>query len=370
MAMVKTQYNTDIKEWMSDAGGEYKSDAFLKTLKDAGFKILQSAPHSPQQNGHAERFMHTVIDKAQSMRLETCLPDSWWEFTVLHAVHCYNWTPLRCHQWQTPYTVLNNMIPDISHLKVFGCGAYVHIPKARHANALAPKSELMVYIGHIDSLKADTFMCLSNNTLFTSDTALFDETIFPKCKNKCIQGTTRICKPRAQQPPIDEDADKDTTPGDFDNPSPSTNKKEKGETPPVPDRALDSSDNEEESIASVPSLRAPEPAPLRRSDHLKKIPTCPGNVYGDRRHPTAIEKDVQQKHTWRRMTEHMPGSFGNDNSSEQPETSSKSKNTAPPSAPSEIPLPDSSDNEVDDLLRLQREGESNIWITCSPKQFH
>ena len=46
-AMVKTQYGADIKEWMSDAGGEYKSDTFLKTLKDAGTKILQSVPHTP-----------------------------------------------------------------------------------------------------------------------------------------------------------------------------------------------------------------------------------------------------------------------------------------------------------------------------------
>jgi transposase InsO family protein len=51
LAMVKTQHNATVKEWMSDAGGEYKSDAFLKTLKDAGIKILQSAPHTPEQNG-------------------------------------------------------------------------------------------------------------------------------------------------------------------------------------------------------------------------------------------------------------------------------------------------------------------------------
>ena len=71
MAMAKTQYNADIKEWMSDAGGEYKSDTFLKTLKDAGIKILQSVPHTPQQNGRAECFMRTVMDKAESMRLDT-----------------------------------------------------------------------------------------------------------------------------------------------------------------------------------------------------------------------------------------------------------------------------------------------------------
>jgi hypothetical protein len=67
IALVKTQYGADIKEWMSDAGGEYKSDAFLKTLKDAGIKILQSALHTPQQNGRAEHFMCIIMDKAQSM---------------------------------------------------------------------------------------------------------------------------------------------------------------------------------------------------------------------------------------------------------------------------------------------------------------
>jgi Integrase core domain len=40
LAMVQTQYGRTIKEWMSDAGGEYKSDAFLSILKAKGIKIL------------------------------------------------------------------------------------------------------------------------------------------------------------------------------------------------------------------------------------------------------------------------------------------------------------------------------------------
>ena len=67
MAMVKTQHSTNIRGWMSNAGGEYKSNAFLETLKDAGIKILQSALHTSQQNGCTECFMHTVMDKAESM---------------------------------------------------------------------------------------------------------------------------------------------------------------------------------------------------------------------------------------------------------------------------------------------------------------
>jgi transposase InsO family protein len=70
LALIKNQFDTTIKEWMSDAGGEYKSDVFLKTLKDAGITVLQSTPHTPQQNGCAERFMRTIMDKAQAMRLE------------------------------------------------------------------------------------------------------------------------------------------------------------------------------------------------------------------------------------------------------------------------------------------------------------
>jgi transposase InsO family protein len=52
--MVHTQYGRTIKEWMSDAGGEYKSDTFLSVLKAKGIKILQSVPFVPQQNGRAE----------------------------------------------------------------------------------------------------------------------------------------------------------------------------------------------------------------------------------------------------------------------------------------------------------------------------
>jgi len=54
LTMVKNQFNTTIKEWMSDAGGEYKSNEFLNALKDNGIKVLQSAPHTPQQNGRTE----------------------------------------------------------------------------------------------------------------------------------------------------------------------------------------------------------------------------------------------------------------------------------------------------------------------------
>ena len=350
MALVKTQYDSDIKEWMSDAGGEYKSDAFLKTLKDAGIKILQSVPHTPQQNGWAERFMRTIMDKAEAMRHEACIPQSWWEFSVLHALHCYNRTPLRRLKWQTPYTVLNGQIPDLSHLQVFGCGAYVRIPKETRANTLSPKSELMIYLGRPEGIKGNTFMRLSNTTLFTSDTALFDETIYPMCDKKSrIKGVTRLNGPKSQHPP--DTTNEDTTLGDFDKPSPTQTTPKKGSAPVSDGTPSDTGVTPESGPADPPP--APEPVPLRRSGRQRKVPTRPGNVYGESRPPVAIEKDIERNRTWKKMTENMPGSFGDDSTSGQAPAPEQS---APPVPQSDTPLQDASDDEVDELLRLQREG--------------
>ena len=146
--LVKNKFNSTIIQWMSDAGGEYKSKAFEKMLKDRGIEILQSIPYAHQQDGRAERIIRTIMEKAESMRLQACIPQSWWEFSIEHATHVYNRTPMRRLNWQTPYMLLYGERPSVEHLRVFGCGAYVFLPVEVRANKLAPKSELMTYLGN------------------------------------------------------------------------------------------------------------------------------------------------------------------------------------------------------------------------------
>ena len=54
LEMVRVQHNVHVIGWMSDAGGEYKSNLFDRALLEKGIKIYQSAPWTPMQNGHAE----------------------------------------------------------------------------------------------------------------------------------------------------------------------------------------------------------------------------------------------------------------------------------------------------------------------------
>ena len=114
-AMVKNQYGTSVKAFMSDFGGEFKSQEVLDLLRDLGIEIRTSVPHMHQQNGCAEHFNRTIIEKAQAIRFDACLPQSWWEFAVLHALHLYNRTPVRRVGWKTPYEMLKRKKPDVSH---------------------------------------------------------------------------------------------------------------------------------------------------------------------------------------------------------------------------------------------------------------
>ena len=101
VAMVRTQYGKIIREFQIDAGGEFKSKELTEFFKELGVNILTSVPHMHQQNGRAERFIRTIMNKSQAIRLESCAPQFWWEFAVDCAIHVYNRTPIQHHNWKT-----------------------------------------------------------------------------------------------------------------------------------------------------------------------------------------------------------------------------------------------------------------------------
>ena len=180
---------------MSDAGGEYTSTAFLTMMKEKGITVLQSVPYAHQQNGRAERLNRTLSDKAESLRLQACLPPSWWEFALDHATHVYNRTPMKRLEWRTPSEWLTGIRPSIDHLRVLGCAAYVFIPAEVRTNKLSPKSELMTYLGTAPGGKGWVFMRAPNNIVFTAAQAIFDESMFPKCPALKVRPSTRLQTP-------------------------------------------------------------------------------------------------------------------------------------------------------------------------------
>jgi hypothetical protein len=178
-------------------------------LKELGVNTLTSVPHMHQQNGRVECFIRTIMHKSQVICLESCAPQSWWEFSVDCALHVYNRTPIVRHNWKTPFENLEHTKPDVTHLRVFGCGAYVFLPEEVCHNKLNPKSELMTFIGYPQGVERYLFMRSPNNVLFTAVQALFNETLYPKCPDMHRPGYTP-----APDPPVGKQGEYNIPPDD------------------------------------------------------------------------------------------------------------------------------------------------------------
>jgi hypothetical protein len=68
LKMVQTPHNTQVLKFMSDGGGEYQSKVFHRMLANQGIELLLSPLRTPQVNGRAKPFMHTLTEKADTMR--------------------------------------------------------------------------------------------------------------------------------------------------------------------------------------------------------------------------------------------------------------------------------------------------------------
>ena len=116
-----------------------------------------SVPHTPQQNSHAERFNRTLLEKAEAIHHNACLPKSFWQDAVEIPLHIYNRQPMCHHDWKTPIGSFRGDKPNVSYFRVFGTLAYVWIHPDQQQDKLSPKSEEMIFIGYEPNTKGYCF---------------------------------------------------------------------------------------------------------------------------------------------------------------------------------------------------------------------
>ena len=159
----------------SDREGEYISSDLWNFLSENSVEHQMTVPHTPQQNGRAERFNHTLLEKSEAMQQHACLPPFFWQDAVETSLHIYNRQPIQL--W-------NGTKPDLSYFRTFGCQAYVFIPKDKQLNKLTSKSEDMIFIGYEPGTKGYRFWSRTRRTIVISSTATFDEFDFPNCSRE------------------------------------------------------------------------------------------------------------------------------------------------------------------------------------------
>lgn len=130
-----------------DNGVEFTSHAFTLFCDEKGIRRELSARYTPPQNGVAERMNRTIQEKVRSMLSMVGLSNVFWAEAVMTAVHLINRAPSVPLGFQVPEEVWTGSPPSYGHLRVFGCEAYVHMPKEKHSK-LDPKSKKCIFLGY------------------------------------------------------------------------------------------------------------------------------------------------------------------------------------------------------------------------------
>ncbi|KAH9095726.1 hypothetical protein LEN26_017763 [Aphanomyces euteiches] len=103
--------------------------AFLD-CKKSGILQYFSPAYTPELNGMAERMNRTLIESARCMLEHARLPKGYWAEAVVVAAHIrYRMPTQAIEEKESPYEVATGRKPKIGHFRVFGCEAFVHVPK-------------------------------------------------------------------------------------------------------------------------------------------------------------------------------------------------------------------------------------------------
>jgi transposase InsO family protein len=175
-AMVEKEKGVNIKCLRSDGGGEYFSIEFSEYLKEHGIQRKYSCSYSPQQNGVAERKNKHIVEIVRAMLNEKNLPNYFWAKVVATIVYIMNRTPTTEVHGMTPEEKFIGKKPNVSHLRVFGCIAHVHVLDEKRSK-LDPKVEKCIFIGY--SLEQKGYKCFNPSTqkLQMSKDVVFDEMV-------------------------------------------------------------------------------------------------------------------------------------------------------------------------------------------------
>lgn len=201
--MVENISGKKLKTFRTDNGGEYTSGKFQEYLKRHGIRHETTVPRNPEQNGTAERMNRTLVETARSMLADAQLPKSFWAEALNTATYLKNRSPTKALN-ATPYEIWSGGKPDVSHLRVFGCDAFSHIPREERGK-LDFKTRKCWLMGYGATTKAYRLYDRTRRRVFHSRDVTFDEQGGEEVqKESAHEGDLEILDSEKQREPVED----------------------------------------------------------------------------------------------------------------------------------------------------------------------
>lgn len=216
--------NPDIVVLRSDNAPDLIAGDFASCCDELGIVQQWTDAYTPQMNGRVESKIAVLTAMTRTLLLAQDLPAPLWSCAFSTAAYLRNRSLTQATGvHRTPYERFHGTKPNLEHLRIFGCLAYVHRPGDTRAHKLQATSAPAVFVGYTDNTFQYQLYCPTSNRIFRSRSVVFRED---------VSGSTLISldhtlrrqqaafeakhKRRLQRPqPLPQDAPTDQQPDDI-----------------------------------------------------------------------------------------------------------------------------------------------------------
>ena len=171
---MQTQYRIIIQAFPSDNEGEYIDQELQTWASKKGIKWKYMVPYNPYQNGVSKRVNCTFEEKLRNMIIDSGISKQLWPLGFLWSVQLKNCSPTSALPDCIPFQALTGKLPNLTPLRIFGCRAYVYIPKEKQMQSAKwdPRSEQCIFVGYDSS---GIYQLWNGHRVICSKDVIFDE---------------------------------------------------------------------------------------------------------------------------------------------------------------------------------------------------
>ena len=145
------------------------------------------------------------MEAAREMLHDQNLPIHLWEEVARTVMYVQNCTPHRILENKTLEEVFSGKKPEVSHLRIFGCPLYIHIPKDKRKK-LDPLGKKSIFVGYSESQKAYRIYFPGFKNIDISRDVTFDkDTTYNKSRKRPAEEPEEAEAPRVHDTTMNEE---------------------------------------------------------------------------------------------------------------------------------------------------------------------
>ena len=143
-----------VKHYHTDGAHELLSKSLEEWMNSGDRRISTTVapPSTPQLNANSERKFRTLYEMTIAMLQQSQLPPMYWSFAYLTATYLRNRVCTHTGRgYMTPFEVVYGKVPNVSHLRTWGCKATVYEDKSRRLKDFGSKGMTGIFVGYRDN---------------------------------------------------------------------------------------------------------------------------------------------------------------------------------------------------------------------------